>query len=267
MDGHGRGWLVAADIRLHLTTLASKWHQYAPARLAQILADGHGIFWTYDGERVWLRRPAAVAAALGLERVRGRLVELKRNQVVGGVGRFKAHLFAAWLANHQMPLSQRRIEEMTGIPARSQRRYCTAAGVTVRENICIGPRRTPDNKQEIYWQYAGAFEFTDWLGKQGPAGRVYMAWHLPSGYETATPTGSRSQQRRMQKQVSGLATNGAPGNSHLLARPSDTRLFYVNGKVAAQVINRGADSDVYWRMGTARRRPCRGLWAVFRGDG
>lgn len=263
MDRAGRGWLDLDTVTLHLTDPFSKHKMWQRPRLQQLLKEGNGRFWQLTETRVYYRTHSRVAAVLGIEKLNGRFVTITADQAKTSAATFRAHCFAAWLANHTNPISQQAIEQLTGIPPRSQRRYCQLADIERTLNICIGPKHTQERMQECSWQYSGTFSFTDHLGVQGSQQAQYVAWHLPTGYSVGVDLGTRSRQRRVNKQIDNLANTGVQGNGNMFAcerRSERSRLFYENGSSAAKAFNRDGSEDVYWKR--AKARTGTGLWHV-----
>lgn len=262
LDQEGAGRVDGEALRLHLTAGASKHQLYNAPRLRQLLVEGDGRYWQLpaDGSRanIYYASTAALAFDLGVRRLSGRFATITAAQAKAAAAEFRAWCFAAWLANRRNPITQETIERLTGISPRTQRRYARLARIDPHANVAIGPRRTPETAQEQAWRRGtGYFEFTDHLGKQGPAGRVYCAWHLPNGYAPGVETGSRSQQRSANRRLATLVKNGARGNRQ--AAGSHTRLFFENGSQAAQ----GSGQEAYWRGLKARTGTA--LWYVQEG--
>lgn len=261
MDRAGSGRLDLDKVKLHLTELISKHKTWEWARVRTLLQEGDGRFWSLTPTRVYYTTHARLAAALGIEKLNGRFATIQAENVKGtSAAAFRAHCFAAWMANHTSPISRRTIERLTGITPRSQRRYCQLADIEQQANICIGPKKTTEQMQECAWNYSGAFTFTDYLGKQGNRpGAQYVAWHLPAAYDGTAATGTRSQQRRVNKRINNLVNTGVRGNDDRFAREP---LFFKNGALAAKAVNRGRETDAYW-PGKKARTGTR-LWHVIR---
>ena len=261
LDKDGAGRVSLDTLKLHTTNGFSKHFLYNGPRLRQILAEGDGRYWTLPSStcvraHIYYTATHRLAYNLGLTRLTGRFVTITADQAKSSQATFRAHCFAAWLANRGNPITQEAIQRLTGIHPRSQRRYVELAHIRVNRNIAIGPRFTPDTAQEQAWQRGTAlFDFTDHRGRQGPAGRKYCAWHLPNGYE-GPARGTRSQQRSTNKRLQAtLVKNGARGNGQAVVNEQAyRRLFYENGARAGQAIGRqaGQDNDVYWRGMQAR---------------
>ncbi len=260
LDKAGTGRVAWDDLRLHLSHLASKHRLYNEFRLRELVAEGNGRYWqAADCSRanIYYASTAALAFELGVAHLEGRFVVMSAEQAKAPAQTFRAWCFAGWLANHTNPISQAVIEAMTGISPRTQRRYARLVGVDVRENVAIGPQWTVAAAQEQAWQRGQVFEFVDFRGQQGPAGRRYCAWHLPNGYTCCVTTVNRSKQRSANRRLNNLVRNGARGNGR--ASDGHTRLFFENGAQAAQWASRDGH-EAYWRWRQARTGT--GLWHV-----
>lgn len=261
LDVLGRGWLMVDEVKAKLTDEDSGVFLYRWPRLRQLLAEGGGLFWVQGNGRIWLRRMARVAAGLGIARLNGRFCSIVKDDVFGRVAVFRAHCYAAWLANHMNPMSQETIEHLTGIAPRTQRRYCKLAGIEVQQNITIGPVAAVADRQVCAWQHGNVFDFVDYRGCQGPAFRRYIAWHLPASYVVNGALGSRRQQRRVNQQIAaGLAQTETLGNGSFVRG----RLFFANGKAAAKAASRQMSAvpttDIYWKQRQAKSGT--GIWNV-----
>lgn len=244
LDAPGRGWHRAAELRQHITTGASALYKWP--RMRQLLNEGNGRFWVYDkpNGRIWLRSTIKVAYSYDLSYLIGRFTKIDINQVRGRTQSFKAHCFAAWLQRRDLPISQDAIERQTGLSPRTQRRYIELANITRHANICVGPQHTPANLQQAHWHHSGVFQFTDYRGYHGGRMSRYVAWHLPSHYDSNVQVGSQRQARTLSNRLTDLARScGALGNG---SRSHNVRLFCKNGRHAAQRFSKASDTDAYW---------------------
>jgi hypothetical protein len=256
LDPDGRGWVSkkTAQDALCVERGTNSTYLYKLPRLRQLLVEGNDIYWRLDdaNQRIFYLKESRLAAALGVLHFTGRHVAISAAEIFTNIQGFRAHCFAAWLANRDNPISQHTIEQLTGIPARTQLRYCTLADIITTDNLSIGPRYSQQNHQECAWYHEGTFKFADYRGKQGPEGRRYVAWHLPTSYSVNAATSSVRRQKRTNNQLAGLRRNPNAGNSRLQV------LFFRNGKVAAKVAGRqmsvsdGDRRDHYWPGTTAR---------------
>ncbi len=259
LDVAGSGRMEIGTAREMLTKEHSDLFLYKWARLRQLLAEGNGRFWLADDAYIWLRGTVPLAAALGVKWLNGRFCTISADIITGRTMAFRAHCYAAWLGNHDNPISQATIERLTGISPRTQRRYCRLANIRVRNNITVGPPASAAAAQECAWQH-NTFDFIDFQGKQGPALHRYIAWHLPASYDTTITTpGSRRQQKRHNRELAqSLANTEAPGNQQSF---SGIRLFFAHGKAAARRRMSGnVPAESYWFQ--CRARSGTGIWNV-----
>ncbi len=257
LDAAGQGWLEPAHIREQLAGEGSRWRLFSWRRLRQVLAEGNGRFWTRDEEngRLWLHGAAKVAAALDVARLTGRPVALPVVHITAGIGEFKAHLYAAWHSGRKVetPISRACQQRITGIPERTQRHYCQAAGIERVTNIAIGPRHTAEAAQEQAWRHGrAAFTFIDVQGRQGERNGRYVAWQLPTSHKARHAQAARGRQKKINRN---LVTNGARGNSV-------DRLFFAEAGRAGKAYSRDGGVDRYWRGGAVGGTGRFSLWYV-----
>ena len=265
LDDTGQGWLATDQVREKLTRKESRTRVCGRRQLRNLLSQGQGIFWTRqlanDGgrERIWLRSPARVAAALNLERLSGRPVEIPLEALLGGIGQVRANFYATFHRARQngddygAPISRTRLADLTHVPPRTQRLYDEAAGVKRQANYAVGAEYNSENIRERAWRHGRAvFQFVDHQGKQGPDGRIYVAWRLPNSYaiDSASYGGAASpdKRKRKDKRPTDLVTIGAQGNDRSLKRSSrqSKTLFHADGGAAGQAYNRDCYVDAYW---------------------
>jgi hypothetical protein len=248
IDANGRGWLSQKSAQEAFCAEDGRAYLYKTPRLRQVLREGNNAYWRLDeaNGRIFYLKEARLMSHLGLRPLTGRHVAITAGQIFTSIQTFRAHCFAAWLANRVNPISQATIEQLTGIPARTQLRYCQLADVATTANLSIGPRHNQDAAQEAAWRHEGTFKFVDFRGKQGPAGRGYVAWHLPTSYSVNADQGSRRRQKRTNNQTIDLRHNRDAGNGRLVA------CFFCNGAMAIKAANRQtpgrteAPTDHYW---------------------
>ena len=134
---------------------------------------------------------------------------------------------------------------------RTQLTYEAQAGVEKQHNIAVGDRLTSKRMEDRAWtQGTAVFTFTDYLGKQGPARRQYVAWHLPNSYRGPHAQSRRGRMRKINRTLKDLVKKQARGNG-------GGRVFYADGASAAKASGRNADVDAYWP-----RRSAGVLWWV-----
>lgn len=254
LDEAGRGYVSWEKVVATVATKSSPHFLYNPERLRQLRREGDGRYWVFQSGRFWYAKTARLSRHLDVGRLSGSFAYLtEKHLFTTSIAKFRAYCFAAWLANHDNPLSRDTIEKLTGIKERTQRRYCGLAGVDTQPNIAIGRPVTQYDPQDAYWDHQGqgVFEFTDFQGQQGPAQRRYWAWHLPNRYHTPL---EMTGKRRCRRHNHDLLITQPAGNVEC-QRPR--RIFFDNGGAAAKAFLRTQDV-VYWQRTEAKTG--RGLW-------
>ena len=263
LDEAGRGWLATDQVRDQLTREESLSRVCGRRQLRNLLNQGQGIFWERRPaqagrrERIWLRSPARVAESLGLERLAGRPVDIPLAALLGSIGRVRAHFYASFHDGRQdgdapgAPISRSTLARLTHVPPRTQRLYDQAAGVQRTANYAVGAEYSCENIQERAWQHGrAAFRFVDHQGRQGHAGRRYVAWRLPNSYAIIaySASGSTDKRKRNNKRPVDLVTIGAQGNDRALqgCPPQPKSLFHAHGSAAGKAYNRDSGIDAYW---------------------
>jgi hypothetical protein len=276
LDGEGRGWLRVANIRQLLTKKPSKTYLCGWRQLRNLLREGEGLYWTRDKERIWLRSAAKVAYGLGVERLSGRPVALPLEALVNGIGRFRAELYAAFHSGRVKtaldgeeqvaPIARETLTNLSGVGETTQRRYEeqlseVETAVEVQPNYAIGNKASERELEEKGWTQGQAlFVLEDFRGRQGPKGEQYVAWQLPNSYTGSHQQRPKGRQRRINRELKDLVMKGMPGNegqtveatqAGLTRVDSDRvkKLYYPNGKLAAQAFNRRKVDSCYWRQG------------------
>ena len=252
LDQVGKGSLRIVVIQNLFTNKDSSLYLCGRRQLRNLLKQGEGPFWQRDGERMWLRGMAKVAARLGVARLSSRPVNLPVSVLLGGVGDVKAHFYASFHSGRrQAPISRETLTEVTGVSARTQLRYEGQVGVSKRHNLAVGERLTAARLEERAWARGTAvFTFTDYLGRQGPARQQYIAWHLPNSYSGPHAPARRGRMRKINRELTDLVNTQARGNG-------GERLFYADGGSAARVRGQQSEVDVYWPQ---QQSDSCGLW-------
>ena len=149
------------------------------------------------------------------------------------------------------------MEELTGIPGRMQCLYEKITGTGKQRNIAIGERHTEASVQTRAWTQGGAiFDFIDHHGRQGPAKRHYIAWHLPNSYTGCHEKLQKGRQRKINKRID-LVNIRARGNS--VGVDQIKRVFHDGASEAAKAYGRDSEKDAYWYSESGRRKR-KGLW-------
>jgi len=253
LDDAGRGMVGVAAARAALCDRESPLHLCGRRRLRQLLAEGEGLFWTRDAaDRLWLRGPVRVAAALGVRRLANRPVAVPVAALLGCIGDARAQLYATFHSGRARelldagaqgcrgagekegpptplrpcapasPISRAALTALSGACARSQAAYERRAGVLARSNVALGERVADGAhavvgpaEQERAWQCGRAlFRLKDYRGHYGHPGAVYLAWRLPNGYGPARGQQQRprGRQKRINRRLTDLFTQGMTGN-------------------------------------------------------
>jgi len=275
VDTKGSGRLSLASVRELLTDRNSSLRLCGPRQLRKLFAQGDGLFWTRDGNRMWLRSVAKVAAALGVPRLNSRPVCLPVSVLLQGIGAVRAHFFASFHSGRQAkqdkgknrgvertdpgPLSRATLQQITHVMPRTQRHYEARAAVKRRRNIAIINQSSTTAIQKQAWRRGRAwFRYTDHRGRYGLKGRVYSAWQLPNSYwgpHEPLPTG---RQKKINREIVDLFMKGMTGNGNFFEREEDSRAgvpsrrFFKSGAAAAACYNRGSIDDIYWHSRPTR---------------
>ncbi|MCB0012650.1 MAG: hypothetical protein KDE34_12135 [Anaerolineales bacterium] len=225
LDTAGRGWFNLADVRQIATHRQNAFHFCGRRQLRNLLRAGESLFWQQRGERLWLRRPARVAAALGLDKIVHRPVALHPQQLLGPLKQVKSQLYATLhsartpnsadrnRAPQSAPIARQILENLTGLTRQTQRQYEQQARVNARRQFAIGPHPTPELSQELAWQRGNSlFTYRDRRGQFGQADQSYLAWQLPNRYQGPHERLSRLRRRRLQRELTDLLTKGTTGN-------------------------------------------------------
>jgi hypothetical protein len=206
-----------------------------------------------NGARLRYSGAAALAESLRVERLHGSPIYLPSGVVVGRLGKFKAALYAAWHAGRGQaderrprPISRATLAAKSGVSARTLQRYDQRAGVERQRHMAVGGRYNEKAAQEHAWQRGrAAFTFTDYQGRQGRAGGVYLAHNLPNSYEANLSRAARGRQRKINRRLNQPRDSVARG-------AGAARIFHSGGAAASQAYNRQPDRDAYWPMHQAR---------------
>ena len=253
---------IAEDRLIDLTTAAGSVYRWSKPGISQANARRQarrrvndaikaGYLTRGTNGRLYRLAAAKVAILLGLDRIDTRPVDLPLEVVAGTAGQFNAAIYAAWLAgrnNPDKPISRDVIAAKTAVPDRTQRHYDKVAAVEVQPNIALAGRAGSVTASHDYvWQHGRAsFEFTDYNGRHGPAGRIYLAHRLPNSYRTKLRDGHSGRYRSVKKRFNKTLSN--PDNKGDRARltPPVEKLYHDNGAGAARAYNRQPDTAVYW---------------------
>ena len=261
LDKEGRGCFRIVNARRLLSKKSTKTYLCGWRQLRNLLKEGDGLYWQRDKTRIWLRSAAKVAYGLGVARLSGRPVALSLEALVNGIGRFRAELYAAFHSGRvkvtpsgtvaALPIARETLSSLSGVGETTQRRYETAVNLNVEANYAIGNKVNKEELEEKGWAQGQAlFVLEDFNGQQGPKGRQYVAWQLPNSYTGSHQQCPQGRQRRINRQLKDLVMKGMPGNESEAAEAARaTKLYYPNGKLAAQAFNRRKVASCYWQQG------------------
>lgn len=278
LDSDGRGWLSLPEIRQRLTATNAELRVCGWRQLRNLLQNGEGLFWQRHDERLWLRSMTRVVARLGVSRLCGRPVAVPVHVLCQSIGTVRAHLYASFHSSRSadvtrpaMPIARATLKTLSGIGRHSQRHYERKVGVRRRPNYVLAGQVTPEEEQEHAWQHGRAlFRFCDRKGRYGPAQVTYLAWQLPNSYEGPHAVRPNGRQKRINRKLADLLTQGITGNDEAAAMPIDgsfSQRYYRNGALAGKGYNRSSDRDAYWRSaGPSRVGRRYHLWHLLPGQ-
>ena len=259
LDRAGSGSLRIDLISDALTTTSQTTYLCGKRQLRNLLRAGDGLFWTREKGRIWLRSVARVAAGLGVKQLTGRPVALPVSALHASIGAFRAHLYAAFhsgraketsCGSSALPLSRQTLARLSGVGASSQRSYEARTGLDVQRNFAVGRTHSTTNVEECAWQQGRAlFTLQDHRGQQGRPGQHYLAWQLPNSFGSIHPRWPKGRQKRINRKLKDLVTQGTPGNGGETSEAPPVRLpqrYYRLAKGAVQVANRQPERLGYW---------------------
>jgi hypothetical protein len=271
LDRAGEGRLRIVVVEEAITNPDSPHRLCGQRQLRNLLKAGEGLFWTRDREWLWLRSAAKVAYGLGATRLTGRPVALPLSVLLGGIGDFRAQLYAAFHSGRgkphgraqTMPIARQTLRDLSGVGRVSQRAYERRAGVKAQTNYAVGETAVPHQQEKRAGQHGTAlFTLKDSDGQQGQPGQSYLAWQLPNSYDGRQQQRPKGRQRRINRELKDLVMKGMPGNvEEGVMATRYGRVFYANGKLAAQAYGRDPHGDRYWpttRRGSSQLWHCLG---------
>ncbi len=223
-DKDGRGWVDVSTLRESLTKKDSEWRICGWRRLRQILADGEGEFWRRDERgRLWLIGQAQVAINLEVLHFSRKMVELPCETLLNNVGTVRAAFFAAQHTG-EAPISRATLEQITGVPERTQRAYDGVTKTQKEVNWGVGAPFTPDGYQEHLYQHGrAAFVFKDRHGQR------QLARQLPNSYTCPFRVIDQSN-KGLNRKLQDLVKQGRRGNVRFDQRYFSDGRSYVESK-------------------------------------
>lgn len=270
LDPAGQGWVTTATARAQFARAKAPLRFCGWRQLRNLLHQGHGIFWEWNGKRIWYRAAEKVALALDLPRFTGRPVTLPLPVLLDSIGAVRAHFYASFHSGRMKeenqkrwdkPIARETLAAVTGVSRRCQRAYEERAGVQVQTNQAIGPRATTENEEELVWQKGQAlFTLKDYRGYQGRRGQVYLAWQIPNSYRGPHAQRGRGRQKQLNRRLAVLRMKRGAGNNQEM-KERCPRLYYPDGAAAGRAINRQPDAEAYWpHCQNFRPDRSKGLW-------
>lgn len=281
IDEEGRGWVSIEQARNMLTKMDSALRVCGWRQLRNLLRQGQSVFWERDKQRIWLRSNVKVAVALDVSRLTGKPVDLPVSVLCSRIGEIRAHFYASFHSGRTKqdgesqvaaPIARSTLEEVTGVPPRTQREYEKRVGVDVQENYAIGEQKTQAALQEQAWERGRAiFTLIDRKGIHGRKNAEYVAWQLPNSYAGPHEQRARGRQRQLNRQLAGLRDKRDVGNDqvrdqddpcrrrvqthrkvHTIHRTTEddgfhARRYFENGGAAGKAYNRDPRSVHYWQ--------------------
>jgi hypothetical protein len=220
LDREGEGRLRIVVMEEAITNPDSPHRLCGQRQLRNLLKAGEGLFWTRDREWLWLRSAAKVAYGLGATRLTGRPVALPLSVLLGGIGDFRAQLYAAFHSGRSkphgrqaMPIARQTLRDLSGVGRVSQRAYERRVGVKAQTNYAVGETAVPHTQEKRAGQQGTAlFTLKDTDGQQGQPGQSYLAWQLPNSYDGRQQQRPKGRQRRINRELKDLVMKGMPGN-------------------------------------------------------
>jgi hypothetical protein len=280
IDEQGRGWVDIDFAREQLTQKAASLRVCGWRQLRKLLAQGEGVYWQRQNNRIWLRSITKIAAALGVQRLNGLPVALPLRILLQSIGTVRAHFYASFHSGRQgkgnhdqpRPVGRERLQQLGHISRRTQRRYEKRANIRCQNNYAITRHYSIERHQEQACKRGRAvFLFTDYQGKLGPKEATYTAWQLPNSYKGPHDRLARGQQKRINRELADLYMKGMTGNGKFSIpeeRPLKSglnRCFFSNGSQASKNYNRFPKQDAYWLNNQNRGIDCR-LWHLLPGQ-
>ena len=213
----------------------------------RIMAAGMDIYWSWTTKgKIRIHSPHNVAGKLGIGRVSNVYLNVELSDLRSAQALADVILAAAITANAGKPMSTASVRDTTGTDRVSQWRTRQRLGIEATANY----RRLSDTERA---DEESTFLFTDKHGRQGRAGRVYLAKRIPNSYEQLADTAiNRRRSDHANRHLSNpKSKNGiSHGERH---RNKAERRYFAEGNAAANAANRSRSEPVYLRAQTTRR--------------
>ena len=224
--GLGRYWLLIHDYlnrrageqlidRVELIDFLECTFGHSRRYISQLLKKGEGLFWERTNfGRIFVYGQSRVCINLDPKRNRSK-VDVPVSQLTGKIKAARSILLIASIEatdRDSRPISQAAIEEIAGVPSRTQTRYVTDSPHIERiHNIEILAELTGKNDTETLREAAAiygnaVFPFRDKHGKQrGKQQQWYAARNMPNSYTTSLKlTENKSAHKRINRKIRSL---------------------------------------------------------------
>lgn len=250
-DRGGSGHIPMSAVKELLTDETSPWYTFSWRRLRQIINEGEGVFWNRDDtfyfmdSHLHLRSAAKVALSLDSGHLTGSPIYIPADEILDGIGLTRANLTTSWESGRSepSPISRARLQEITGVPVRTQQLYDERLGRQRKRNIAITHIEwTEANCQEMRWQDAQR------LGQARPlrpilddAGVKRIGVEIASTREQVHEHAPTGRKKKHNKKINALVSKQAQE-----ARSDIVRLYYPDAESAASAFNRDTNQDVFW---------------------
>ena len=255
-DDQGCGFYDIDTIYQVFSGDGSPWHLRGRRRLQQLIKQGAAVgLWTLRNERrgrltaLQMTGPAGVAAALGVTHLSGSPVAVPVADLLDGMHKANAGLFAAAVTlrvkgDQARPTSRAALRDMTGAAASTQRTYIQTANVEALANYVTMP--AGDVEARGVFIYHGRVD--------GRPGRAILARRLPNTHRPLLAARPRGRVRKINRTLN-LVTNGARGE-----RCELDKIYYDTAAAAAAAWSKNYHTDCYWPSGHTAAGA--GLWAM-----
>jgi hypothetical protein len=190
-------------------------------------------------------------------------VALPLEALLNGIGAFRAHLYAAFHSarrketqdgSQAMPIARETLTELSGVGASSQRVYETQVAIDVQANFAVGDQKSKEGQEDYAWRQGQAlFELKDYRGYQGGKGNTYLAWQLPNSYIGGHAHRPKGRQKRINRRLKALVTQGKPGNVERTDEKQRPQKTYFPAAQAAQSAQKQHPRRaLYWKRHQTR---------------
>ena len=225
MDPQGSGKINIQKARHLFTDKDSEWRVCGWRQFRHILQMGQNIFWTRKKTTIWLKSILKVAIALNVEHFSNAPILINTKKLTESIGCVRATFYSTFHGGRNSnPIARETISDATGVERRSQLNYEQRSDIEKIPQFTI----SYESVENASYHHGGAvFQFTDYLGKQGPRFKKYWAWRLPNRYEVAYTKLSKRHHKRLNSKLNGLLNHGTTGNGQWKKRE-----FYPNMKDA-----------------------------------